>query len=362
MRKALFLATLASLLFAAPASSSERIIGGTPATNVGSAVALVEKGVNAYRGYFCSGTLIAPRWVLTARHCMEIYSVKEVDVIAGRKDLRSRAGERIAPVRVYYKSFNEENHQDVALLYLAKPSSQRTTPVSKRLPDVGKSVRIRGWGAKRLHYPRRLQAASVDVVSLDRCRQAYNWNFSEKDLLCAARENTDACWGDSGGPLLWKGGIVGIVSFGGVECADPNFPTAYAKVPGWVEWRVQHPPSRYKDFRPGPDTLREPRPFVLLYIHLYGNTETNEYQLYVGAQSNYEVLVARAKLQGPSDMLFCQELFCASSGEWFDLPIGSGRRHAETLFAEGNQGCPQVEFSVKLRHKKKWWRETTGGC
>lgn len=63
--------------------------------------------------------------------------------------------------------------------------------------------------------------------------------------LCAGGVNiTDACNGDSGGPLLAdhiEDGTLkyiqyGIVSFGPRICARENFPTTYTNVAAYMEW------------------------------------------------------------------------------------------------------------------------------
>ena len=363
MRNALFLATLASLLFAAPASSSERIIGGTPAKHTGSTVALVEKNTNSYRGYFCAGTLLGPRWVLTARHCLDAFGVREMDVVVGRADLRSHRGKRIAPVRAYYASAEEANYEDVALLYLGERSSASVSRLGSQIPDVGSDVGIRGWGAMRSHYPRTLQETEVEIQSNSICHEAYSWTFSSADMLCAGSRGRDACWGDSGGALSFRGKVIGVVSFGGLRCAEEGYPTAYAKIPGWVRHRLQNPPHRYKQLLPGKDTRREPRPFILLQHILQGNTATDDYELYISAYSNFRIIRAKARLRGPEDMFFCQEDGCVSSNQWFEVPLGDGRRHADIFFPEGNKECPIIETFVETEHPdRRYLRDTSSVC
>ena len=63
-----------------------------------------------------------------------------------------------------------------------------------------------GWGATQSYGPaeRRLRQARVEVVSGERCREAYqdiNVNIGDTKL-CAGTGTTDTCNGDSGGPLL----------------------------------------------------------------------------------------------------------------------------------------------------------------
>lgn len=59
-------------------------------------------------------------------------------------------------------------------------------------------------------------------------------------MLCAGRVEAgrpDGCYGDSGGPLLYKGLVIGLVSFG-YSCGHRYYPGVYTKISHFTNWIV----------------------------------------------------------------------------------------------------------------------------
>ncbi len=58
-------------------------------------------------------------------------------------------------------------------------------------------------------------------------------------MLCAGNDKTDACAGDSGGPLLWtesrRWTVGGVVSFGPSSCGN-DAPGVYTRVDKYLSW------------------------------------------------------------------------------------------------------------------------------
>jgi len=106
----------------------------------------------------------------------------------------------------------------------------------------------------------------VKVISTNDCRAKYyiiseqecdsqeackNWLINDDIMFCAIGKNdkdkiVDACTGDSGGPIIKRGGgkedaadlLVGVVSFG-YGCANPDYPGVYARVSSVYDWIVE---------------------------------------------------------------------------------------------------------------------------
>jgi hypothetical protein len=108
----------------------------------------------------------------------------------------------------------------------------------------------------------------VNAYSDDRCAQDYGTDPSDGvtlgSMFCAGSPGKDSCWGDSGGPLVRIVGNrhiqTGVVSWGN-DCAHPEFPGVYARIPGntqgfsWIKSTVCDSGSSSAGFCNGYDTL-----------------------------------------------------------------------------------------------------------
>ena len=102
-------------------------------------------------------------------------------------------------------------------------------------PQGGEMGTITGWGAidvSDFKFPTRLQFATVPIFQRGKCSQVYSlFGGITSDMLCAGFDQggVDACQDDSGGPLVVRGQLAGIVSFG-AGCALAGYPGIYANV------------------------------------------------------------------------------------------------------------------------------------
>jgi secreted trypsin-like serine protease len=255
----------AACAFALSSASAEAVVGGKP----------VPPGQFRYvadvligGSFGCSGTLIAPDWVLTAGHCGSITGSLSMGLVPdpaawpasfytvqlGSAYADGRGGERHAVVRVIVDSdyiATNGTGNDVTLLRLDAASRIRPMLIAARRQRPswrpGVPATIAGFGTTSESSstpPPQMRYARVPITADSYCAQAYpnglsevpdDGSFDPATMLCAGypKGGTDTCEGDSGGPLLVPAGrvyrLVGATSFG-KGCAEAGHPGVYARL------------------------------------------------------------------------------------------------------------------------------------
>jgi secreted trypsin-like serine protease len=237
------------LCAAAPAGA---VVGGTPVPD--GRLRYVANISIADAGN-CSGTLIAPDWVVTAGHCGSLTGAAlptpigmpslaiDVKLASVRTDGTGAEDHKVTRVVVdsdYLVTNGDGN--DVTLLQLDRPSAVAPAHIAavgeRHIWDPGKNATIAGFGLTSENAPQppaTMQRARVPIQSDADCASAVS-SFDAKTMLCAGypQGGTDTCQGDSGGPLLAKAldgslRVVGATSFG-EGCAQAGKPGVYARL------------------------------------------------------------------------------------------------------------------------------------
>ncbi|XP_064097295.1 transmembrane protease serine 9-like [Macrobrachium nipponense] len=218
--------------------------------------------------YFCGGTLINDRYVITAGHCL--YNPMEQGIFKP-KDLKVGVGDHVqlsteddiskvttllevGDVIVHGKYEVDGLDEDIALIRLKEPLDLTASGAVKPIclpTDVaqtyeGKTGIIVGWGnvdENVLVSSDALMEAKV-VIESKKCEEKLPIKVTS-GMLCAgtADGSQDACSGDSGGSLVVKEGerhtLVGITSFG-YGCGRPDTPGVYTRVTRYLNWIMEN--------------------------------------------------------------------------------------------------------------------------
>ncbi|XP_037680026.1 neutrophil elastase [Choloepus didactylus] len=248
-----FTPVLLAMLLGGPVLASE-IVGGRPARPHAwpFMVSLQQRG-----GHFCGATLITPRFVMSAAHCVDGQNFRRVQVVLGAHDLRQRepTWQTFSVQRIFENGFDPINLQnDIVILQLNGTATINANVQVARLPAQGQSVGdgtrclAMGWGRLGTNNPPPsvLQELNVTVVT----------SLCRRSNLCTLvrRRRAGICFGDSGGPLICNGLIHGIDSFIRGSCASGFYPDAFAPVAQFANWinsiirsHDVQPPSRPGD-------------------------------------------------------------------------------------------------------------------
>ncbi|MGG8409425.1 S1 family peptidase [Streptomyces sp. 12297] len=237
--------------------SANAIVNGEDSTERYSFMASIplsiplEDGVVLKAG--CGATLIDRQWVLTAGHCMDPdLGVTQEGLVRVGSDHRTSGGTvRKVDKVVMHPGYAQgkdgaPNQNDLALVRLDRPVSQKPIRIAKQAGPVGTPTRILGFGTvvgadspKDWVFPERLQQLDTRRGSEAECV-----NRAGETRLCTVSPKPDAmaCNGDSGGPQVqrarngrWE--LIGTTSGDGDN--DPTCATGpglYTNVPVYADW------------------------------------------------------------------------------------------------------------------------------
>ncbi|XP_031632013.1 serine protease Hayan-like [Contarinia nasturtii] len=256
-------------------SATSKILGGNnapPNTYIWMA-ALGQVYYNQYNNqqvfFFCGGTIISNKFILTAAHCLMKFDVNLIRL--GTNKLidsyhPSYDDYQVKSKFVHGSYSNETLKNDIALIEVTNniQFSNKIGPACLET-DVGDlpshvNLIVTGWGNTKegsfggSSPSNDLKMAQLTTVPLSQCNAAilehnkYASNAMTQNGLsygqyCAQDrlERSDACGGDSGGPIQYfkdsspVARVVGIVSFG-VGCFSKELPGVYTRVASYLDW------------------------------------------------------------------------------------------------------------------------------
>jgi hypothetical protein len=264
------------------------IVGGTPVKPGTLAFATAIWVESGSFEYFCTGSLITPRHVLTAAHCVEsgddpdgdddLFAPAQFTAAIGRTNVSTVPAANLFGVEAVFQHPNWDPtviKNDVAVLRLSRDVPAKIArPIAvvgsgdTRFDAPGQGATGAGWGLTSGggSASATLLKMTTSVISDTTCDPQFNIDVDDASVICGQVPAKAACNGDSGGPLFVvptasqaaresKGGerakqvadegkkgkkkkpkkkakppvLIGVASFAIIGC-PPGTPSGYAQV------------------------------------------------------------------------------------------------------------------------------------
>ncbi|UXI21141.1 surfeit 1 [Sarcoptes scabiei] len=225
----------------------DRIIGGeNAAVDEAPFLAQLFRRFFYQNRFLCGGSLITPRTVLTAAHCVSLFYNYRVRYGSNSRLWSPFPDNEVKSMRPHPKFNLRTVSNDVALFILKNPmppsANVQTIELETDSFDETTNATLYGFGLTKgtnKEPSNRLKKTTLKVLDNDECAEFISKLHIEKHpgMFCAAAPERSACNGDSGGPLINTENRkqIGIVSFGTRYC-PPGSVNVYTNVTYYLDW------------------------------------------------------------------------------------------------------------------------------
>lgn len=154
----------------------------------------------------CTGTVVAPHWVLTAQHCVEVPDLQRSIYVGTTREQQHREENKFTSDYAVWAP-----HGDVALVHVTTAFPEKMIQNIRRdAVEFGATGSVYGWGAGTEET---LQFAQAAVGRTTRGIRPGTNEGAHDAFVVQYLGEAKAGRGDSGGPLFIDGEVAGVTSF-----------------------------------------------------------------------------------------------------------------------------------------------------
>ncbi|GJQ80760.1 hypothetical protein Trydic_g9352 [Trypoxylus dichotomus] len=231
--------------------NSQRVVGGNEVAEHSKPYQVALLLSSSQGTFFCGGSLISRKSVLTAAHCVD--GVNSAEVILGAHRF---AQNEESQVRVQVSSSNFKIHSgwnsllltnDIAIIELNEEVELNDFIQVVSLPSrsevsntfTNNRAIVSGWGLdsdSAITVSSVLREVEVRVLAKLVCNLAYFGIIQNSHICTSGIGGVGSCSGDSGGPLVIGDKQIGVVSFGIAFGCEIGWPSVFTRVTSYLDW------------------------------------------------------------------------------------------------------------------------------
>lgn len=180
---------------------------------------------------FCTGTVVAPRTVVTAAHCVENQDPSQISFGFGPSADKVEAEIQVVSAVTHPQWDSQQLANDIAVITLSEDAPVEPIPLNKSMDDswIGRTVTLVGYGVS--------DGPSQTGGGIKREVDVKIDKLEATTLGYTTTNGQTACNGDSGGPAYADEGgqlvIAGITSYGDQGCQQYG---VYTRVDAYLDF------------------------------------------------------------------------------------------------------------------------------